>query len=208
MAKKEENTEKIILKAAREVFVEKGMDGARMQEIADRAAINKALLHYYFRSKDKLFDAVFEEIFSQVIPRIGDALIAEFNLEKFVRLFIDMYADLLYENPFIPQFILSEIYRNPERIRERIVHKMGIQTFVPLILAKLKTELSIDVDPRHFVVSVISLIIFPYAGKPLIQMILFQDNDAAYKDFLIERREFAFKMIMNYINEIKNNSLK
>ncbi len=206
MVKKEETTEKIILQAAREVFVEKGMDGARMQEIADRAKINKALLHYYFRSKDKLFDAVFEEIFSQVTPRIGNALEEDFNIERLLRMFIDLYADMLIKNPFIPQFILSEIYRNPERIRERIINKLGIQNFIPIMLEKLKEELNINHDPRHFLVSVISLIVFPYAGKPLIKMVLFKDDERAYNDFLIERKEFSYNMIINYINTQKNKA--
>ena len=67
-------TEKIIIKAAHEVFIEKGLQGARMQEIADRAGINKALLHYYFRSKDKLFDAVFQDIIKEIIPAVSEKL--------------------------------------------------------------------------------------------------------------------------------------
>jgi TetR/AcrR family transcriptional regulator len=61
-------TERKILQAAREVFQRKGLYGARMQEIADAAGINKALLHYYFRNKDKLFDAIFSDVFQNFIP--------------------------------------------------------------------------------------------------------------------------------------------
>ena len=63
------STEQKIREAARKVFQAKGMHGARMQDIADTAGINKALLHYYFRSKDQLFEAIFKEALQQLIPK-------------------------------------------------------------------------------------------------------------------------------------------
>jgi AcrR family transcriptional regulator len=70
-------TEQKILEAARQVFLKKGWNGARMQEIADEAGINKALLHYYYRSKDKLFEAVFNEIFTQFITKVSLVLLSD-----------------------------------------------------------------------------------------------------------------------------------
>ena len=69
MKKYQQDTEQRIFEAARVIFIRKGMSDARMQEIADEAGINKSLLHYYFRTKEKLFDAVFKEAFSQMAPR-------------------------------------------------------------------------------------------------------------------------------------------
>ena len=75
MVKTPENTEEKIIRAARKVFIQKGMDGARMQGIADEAGINKSLLHYYFRSKDKLFSRVFSEAFNDIIE-MSDSVFA------------------------------------------------------------------------------------------------------------------------------------
>ena len=69
---KDQTTEEVILEAARKVFVKKGMYGARMQDIADEAGINKALLHYYFESKDKLFEKVFMEAAGHLFPKVNE----------------------------------------------------------------------------------------------------------------------------------------
>ena len=74
MGSKEFSTEQTILQAAKKVFIQKGMEGARMQEIADEAGINKALLHYYFRSKDKLFEAIFQDAILKFIPDMMEML--------------------------------------------------------------------------------------------------------------------------------------
>ena len=86
-------TEEKILEAARQVFLKKGMDGARMQEIADEAGINKALLHYYYRSKDKLFEAVFNEIFTQLIIKVSPVLLSNAPVKEKINLFIDSFID-------------------------------------------------------------------------------------------------------------------
>ena len=85
---KEKNTEDKIVSAAKKVFITKGMDGARMQEIADEAGINKALLHYYFRTKNKLFDKVFSIIFRDVLDVLEQAVYNELSFEQFVEQFI------------------------------------------------------------------------------------------------------------------------
>ena len=79
---KKDNTEEKILNAAQTVFIQKGMDGARMQEIADEAGINKALLHYYFRTKQKLFEAIFKKVFSQIFPNLMDMVHSELPIEE------------------------------------------------------------------------------------------------------------------------------
>ena len=110
-----DSTKMKILLAAHRVFIRKGMDGARMQEIADEAGINKALLHYYFHSKDQLFNEVFYGILSQMIPRLvvifsGD----EPFLEK-VEAIVTEYDTYLSRNPILPQFIYREINRDPNQ---------------------------------------------------------------------------------------------
>ena len=77
MSEAEQNTEQKILDAAKEVFQKKGMTGARMQEIADKAGINKALLHYYYRTKEKLFEKAFEAAFSLFYPKVKKMLISD-----------------------------------------------------------------------------------------------------------------------------------
>ncbi|MBE9468013.1 MAG: TetR/AcrR family transcriptional regulator [Bacteroidetes bacterium] len=116
MNKKLENTEQKNLNAAKKIFLKKGKDGSRMQEIADEAAINKALLHYYFRSKDKLFEAVFDDAIMKFLPKIGNVLNSDKSLFDKIRLFTNHYIDFFIENLYLPLFIFSELRSKPDRI--------------------------------------------------------------------------------------------
>src|SRR4029077_761858 len=101
-------TEHRILEAARKVFQSKGMHGARMQDIADSAGINKALLHYYFRNKEQLFESIFKEALEKFLPVLRELVESDFPLGKKIKSFVDGYTDVLLENPFLPAFIIHE----------------------------------------------------------------------------------------------------
>ena len=111
-------TEEKIFEAATEVFVEKGMDGARMQDIANQAGINKALLHYYYRTKEKLFTAVFEMIARKIFRKFAPVFDENLSLEDKIRFFFKEHITFLQENPGLPGFILNEVNRHPERIKK------------------------------------------------------------------------------------------
>ena len=100
-----ENTEAKIVEAAKSVFILKGFDGARMQEIADEANINKALLHYYFRSKDKLFKRVFHDIFSQSVSGVATLVENASSFEELINTFVEFYVEMLKARPYLPNFI-------------------------------------------------------------------------------------------------------
>ena len=107
--------EQRILVSAREIFHKRGFEGARMQEIADKAGINKALLHYYFRSKEKLFDAVFDEALKALLPKVKELLNAELPLFDKIKYFTENYITLLMKNMYLPVFVINEMYQNPEK---------------------------------------------------------------------------------------------
>ncbi len=118
MKSKDISTEEKILEAAKEVFLKKGFDGARMQEIADTAGINKAMLHYYFRTKDRLFEHIFVTAISNIFPKVGGIFISDAPFEDKIRAFIRDYLSFILQNPFLPIFILHEMSANPERLIE------------------------------------------------------------------------------------------
>jgi AcrR family transcriptional regulator len=192
-----QTTEKKILEAARRVFIQKGMDGARMQEIADEAGINKALLHYYYRSKDKLFEAVFQETFVAFFGRINLVFKSEMTLKEKLFQFIDGYIDTISANPFVPQFILSEINRDPF-VMKKMMDRSGFypQQLVPIFESQLKNT---KVDVRQFIVSLISMCVFPYLARPLLQNLIFEDDATTYEQFLSDRRDFLKGMVLKFI---------
>jgi len=197
---KETDTEQIILNAAKEVFFKKGYDGARMQEIADEAGMNKALLHYYFRSKDKLFEAIFNDAFQRFVPKMVEKMISNISFEEKIEAFVDNYITVIMEVPQIPIFILTEINRNPERI-VGMMKKVGMQPEV--IIAGIQNDIDegkiIDINPRHLLINILALCVFPFAGKPLMQIMLFNNNPGSYHDFLLERKKEVSQFIINSI---------
>ncbi len=197
--KKDINTEEKILQAARKVFLQKGMAGARMQEIANKAGINKALLHYYFRNKEKLFEAIFEDIFTGFFKKASNDLMANIPTKEKISLLVDSYIKVISENPYVPLFILNEINRD-NTVFVNIIRKSGLNTqVVETIYSTLSKELRIDF--KHLLVSLLGLCVFPYPARPLLQSVLFNNDKLAYDQFLIERKDFIKNMLINFLSK-------
>lgn len=197
---KKDNTEEKILNAAQNVFIQKGMDGARMQEIADEAGINKALLHYYFRTKQKLFEAIFSKVLSKILPNIMDMVHSDLPIEEKLGIFIENYIDLLMRNPFLPTFILKEMNREPEFLAS-IIKGNGIHPNE--IFGMLKKEMDAGkirkMDPRDLLINILGLSIFPIAAQPLMSIMFFENDKKAYKAFIEQRKESVRVFILNSI---------
>ena len=200
MAEKNSNTEQNIKEAAKLVFVAKGMAGARMQEIADKAGINKALLHYYFRSKEKLFETVFVELLSKLIPDISVLLSSHLPLFEKIREFTRLYMDTIQENPMIPVFILHELNRDPAGIGQKI-KSFGVQPelFVEDVKKEIENKTIISVDPFHLIVNILSMCIFPIVAQPIIQNVLFEGKEGLMPIFIEQRKEQVSEFIINAI---------
>ena len=193
------SSEEKILEAAKKVFHRKGFDGARMQEIADEAGINKALLHYYYRSKENLFDAVFKEAFDELFRKIFSKIGSNSTLDEKIHFIFNDYIGFMQKNPYIPSFIINEIQHNPERITA--LFKMAPNSPID-ILEKVKKSLEDEglkeVDHRQLVINIISLSIFPIIAKPLLKSIL-NLTEEEFTEFLEIRKkelpEFIIKSI-------------
>jgi TetR/AcrR family transcriptional regulator len=197
---KKDNTEEKILTAAQSVFIKNGMDGSRMQQIADEAGINKALLHYYFRTKQKLFEAIFSKVFQQIFPDIKNLLFSEKPIEDKLGIFIEKYIGLLMKNPFLPSFILKEINRDPKFLAS-VIEKQGINPMeiLQLLEQEMQNGRIQKMDPRELMINILSLSIFPFAARPLMQILFFNNDKKAYRDFLDARKKNVSKFILNSI---------
>ncbi len=199
---KEQNTEGKILDAAKKVFVRKGYSGSSMQAIANEAGINKALLHYYFRSKDRLFQATFFDIFQNFVPKAIDILQSEESFEKKIEAFVRSYIELLMQNPLIPIFVLQELNRDPESLAKTFKSSGIDPTFFigPIEKELLQRNTGIE-DPKQFLVNLLGLCIFPIAARPLFQGIFFNNDQEDYQHFLEERKTEVSKFIINAITK-------
>ena len=195
-----DNTEDKILEAAKTVFIQKGMDGARMQEIANEAGINKALLHYYFRTKQKLFEAIFSKVFNQIFPDIRSLIFSDKPFEERLSAFVERYIDLLLKNPFLPAFILKEINRDPDFLAS-IIKKQGInpEEMLQMIEREMEAGTICRMDPRDLMVNILGLSIFPFAARPLMQIMFFNNSKKEYKEFLVKRKETVKIFILDSI---------
>jgi TetR/AcrR family transcriptional regulator len=202
MTDKQKDTEQLILNAARKVFIEKGLDGARMQEIADEAGINKALLHYYFRSKDKLFEMIFQEEIGKFFPKMFSLMSSpDVSLEEKINEFVSNYISIFINNPFLAPFIIREIHRDPDNMSQFFT-KAGIDiNNIRFVISNLANQLNMSFEEaRHFMVNMIGLCIFPFAGRPLIQKILFKEDRTEYDQFLEQRKKTVAKFLINALN--------
>jgi AcrR family transcriptional regulator len=172
--KKDADTRMKIYESARKVFRAKGYAGARMQEIADEAGINKALLHYYFESKEKLFETIF---FETVQSFLGNAAMTLNNpstswKEKIYEV-AGKYTDFLKANPEIPLFVISELTRKNDSFFTQLpIPKMLEESFFIYQLqeAQQKGEIA-PVAPLQIIVSMISGLVFPFVARPMVQLI-------------------------------------
>ena len=202
MAKKDtpstpDSTEQKIFDAAHEVFVQKGMDGAKMQEIADKAGINKALLHYYYRSKEKLYEAVAKAVLSRAAPLVGNLIESDRPLEEKIRHFIEFYITTISKNPFIPLFILSEINKHPDHFFEQILPKdlPKPQVFIRQVEEEIAAGRIRAVNPYHLAVNVIAMCVFPFIARPMIRFAMGL-NSAEPKSFLEERKTQVTEFVL------------
>lgn len=198
MVKKDIHTEKKVLDAARIVFERKGMYGARMQEIADEAGINKALLHYYFRSKEKLFDAVFVDAFTSFFPNLHGIFNSDKDVNQKFEEIVNHYFRMINENPFLPIFIITEVNRDPMKIN-KLMQSMGADIkHILKNLESIRAEGDIpDIDPRHLIINMISMTVFPYLGKPLFKPMLFNNDETELNTFMQERKQVILQMLLN-----------
>lgn len=199
---KDLNTEQRILEAAKDVFVRKGLEGARMQEIADEARINKALLHYYFRSKDKLFEAVFKETFFKLLPNVIDLMQSDISLFEKIRLFVENYIDVITENPLLPSFVMHELSRNPDRVVD-MMKSSGINPLV--FVAQIQTEIEkgtiIPIHPLHLIVNMLAMCVFPFMAKPILAEVIFSGESQEFEYFIKERKTEVSDFIINSIQK-------
>lgn len=200
MDAKKDSTEDKILEAAKNVFVSKGMEGARMQEIADEAGINKALLHYYFRSKERLFEAIFSEIVKFAFPTLTRIIQSDQPIIAKIEQVIDAYIELLMKHPFIPGFMIKELNRDPSGLF-KMVAKFGLdpKPVFALIQDAMDRGEIVQMKPQHLVANVVSMCIFPFAARPILSFVIFKDDQHALETFYSERAEVIKKFVISAI---------
>lgn len=197
---KNETSEVIILNAAKSVFIKKGMDGARMQEIADEAGINKALLHYYYRSKQQLFEAVFFNAFSLLAPQLNYILNDDSTVQEKITKFSHDYISFVSQHPYLPNFVIQEINRDPDfplKLKGNS-NFPNLEKFKKQINEEVKNGFIKPIKAEQLFINILSLCVFPFVGSPLIKTIG-NINDKKFNELIEERKTHVANFIINSI---------
>mgnify|MGYP001776647112 FL=1 len=196
------DTESRILQAAEREFFEKGYAGARTASIAEAAGVTHAMLHYYFRTKDKLFERIVSEKISIlgniIISAIGDE---DLTLEDRIRQGIERHFDFIAANRDLPKFIVNEVLTRPDVVE---MMKCNIQNIVNNLLNSLQHEIDAyaakglcrQVNARMLLIDIVSLNVFPFMAAPIVLGAI-GDSYNSYDEFLALRKTENVETILN-----------
>jgi AcrR family transcriptional regulator len=170
-----------LLETALALFTRHGFDGVSMRRLAREAGATPAMIHYYFGDKHGLFRALLEEVLA---PRLDEleslAGKRPVTLAEFMGVFISMFA----EHPWIPPLVFREVVDGPVDVRRRFAQRMVGRVF-PILTGALAAETDAgtvrdDLDPVAVVISVMSLCVYPFLARPMIEAGLGERIDEAF----------------------------
>lgn len=183
------STEEKIKSAARKLFTQKGFSATKTRDIANEAGINLALLNYYFRSKEKLFEIIMLEnighFFQGVLLIVNDETT---DFYKKIELLVDFYISRLLDNPDVPLFVLNEARNNPEKLS--LQFNLMNSLFMKQFMDEIKKGKIKKTDPNHLIVNILGLTIFPFAARPMMKKIR-NITDEEFFELMLERKKLV-----------------
>lgn len=199
------DTEARILKAAEHEFITKGFAGTRTTTIAQKAGVTHAMLHYYFRTKDNLFERFAQEksaLVKQMIMLPLDDL--NTSLNDVIRYIINYHIDFLLTNPELPRFIVNELFGNPEKVQ---FMSENFSTVAGNIFSKLQSKIDLaaaagecrKIDAKVLMLDIVSLNVFAFLASPLINVVIGLDKER-FASFMEQRKEENYQTIISKLN--------
>jgi AcrR family transcriptional regulator len=198
MSQEEAHTQDRIKEKARSLFFQKGLLNATTQEIADEAGVNRALIHYYFRSREQMLELILDETLLQKKTRVQTILSSDRPFRERIASYIDAVVDLGLTYPYLENFIISETAKNPDKIRD-FCAKEPVKSS-DLIRKDLATEIKkgkiAPISAEHFMVNLSALCNYPLLAKPVLKAIHGM-TETSYRKFLQERKSIIYMTIFN-----------
>ncbi|GAB5552376.1 MAG: TetR/AcrR family transcriptional regulator [Saprospiraceae bacterium] len=191
MVKMEKDSRQIILDTALKHFVQKGFAATRTKEIAEETGFNKALLHYYFRTKDQLYQEVLQQTINKVLPRLAKAMSTDGPFMERVEYLVHSYIDILIENPELPLFVMSELSQQKESFIQAIQKQAGyfpaIFSFIQQMNEEMESGQLRSIPPMQLILNILGMSVFPFMAKPMINNI-FGVADGDFITLMEERK--------------------
>lgn len=201
---KNASTEERIKEAARKVFTEKGYAATRTRDIAEESGLNLALINYYFRSKENLFNIIMVEnlqlFVGSILPILNDR---STSLYEKVEQLADHYIDMLIANPNIPVFMVNVVSNNPTELMNKLGGPtLRGTTYIEVQFAELMSKKkNVAYSPMHLFMNMVSLTVFPFIAAPLIKAknSLSQEE---YVKLMMERKKLIPVWVKNMFESI------
>ena len=196
-------SEELILNSAMKVFTRRGFAAARMEEIAKEAGINRALLHYYFRDKETMFNLIFETQFKEFFSGIGTILNTAKPLFEKIKEIVQHEIDVLTRHPDLARFIITEVAQQPERLIQ-YGQKMGInprqilEVFNQQVDQEVLKDKIIQIEGRQLLMNIMSLCVYPFAAKPIVKTMM-QMDEKTFDQMMQKRKEGVYQFIIKAI---------
>ncbi|HEX5002923.1 MAG TPA: helix-turn-helix domain-containing protein [Bacteroidia bacterium] len=202
---KENATEKIILEAALKVFTEKGFAAARTEEIAREAGINRALLHYYFRDKETIFDLIFGTQFKAFFSGIQTIMRSDASLFEKIEKMVAHEIGTFQEHPHLARFIIVEIARQPERLlafsKQLQINPREILTlFEKQVRTEIEKGVIIEIEGKQLLMNIMSLCIYPFVARPIIKTMM-QFDEKEMQLIMEQRKQEVVRFIVKAIKK-------
>ncbi|RRB00932.1 TetR/AcrR family transcriptional regulator [Larkinella rosea] len=194
------STEEKIKEAAKAVFLEKGFDGTTTRDIAKAAGINSALMNYYFRSKEKLFQFIFNDLCSFMFQGMLDVVNQPISLREKISRLIDHQFQMMMQNPNLTIFIMNELHRNPERLYATVgmAKKIPESIFHQQIDEAIAQGTITHINSQHIMTMIVANIQFLFVSKPM-TMLANGLDEAGFKAFATQHIEYVKEMICDYL---------
>lgn len=188
-----------IVDAARQLFIERGFVGTSMSDIASRAGINRPTLHYYFRTKERMFDAVFGGIVGTLVPRVKDIVLQpDRPIGERVASVVDAYYDVFGVNPGLPMFIVREMHRDFDGV-VRTIMELRLGQYIESVRQGLQGEMDSgrlrQVPMRYLFLTFYSMLTMPFVAGNLCRTVLLDDGEtfadllAGWKPYIVDAME-------------------
>ena len=208
MELKPTNTEQAILEAAEKIFIQKGYAETRTTEIANAAGVNHALLHYYFRTKEALFDRIFQKKMTQLLGFFVKAFDSDLPFFEKLEFSIKEHFDFIAQNPALPLFILREVIQNEER--KQMLHQRlapmaleMIQQVSVLVREEIDKGTIRPIQAQDLLLNIVSLNVFSFVALQIFFDVKHDPQSTTFKQFLEERKKSNVETIINSIKTVR-----
>ena len=192
-------TEQLIKDTAKHLIFQKGVLKATTQQIADEAGVNRALIHYYFRSREQLLDTLLQEAILDTRKRMREIFTASNDsFKQKISKCLDVLMARASDYPYLENFIVSEVARHPEKVKLFCFKEKDKNDSI--FRAQLQEEIDrgtlAPITKEHFMINLISMCHYPLLAKPILQTIHGM-SEPEYKRFMQERKKVVFRTIFN-----------